>query len=87
MTANLGTVAWSAPEMFGQGEMCGHYSEKIDVYSYGMCLWEMVTRQIPFAGRTPLQVGTPPRPAAPPRPPWVTRARGREPLRPQRPGR
>ena len=44
MTSNMGTVAWMAPEMF-QG---GNYTEKVDVYSYGMVLFEIFARKIPF---------------------------------------
>lgn len=35
MTGNVGTVSYIAPEIF-QGQQ---YSEKADVYSYGMVLW------------------------------------------------
>jgi len=39
-----GTPLWMAPEvMMGQP-----LDEKSDVYSYGMCLWEIVTKQEPF---------------------------------------
>jgi serine/threonine protein kinase len=31
------------------------YSSNADVYSFGICLWQMVTRQIPFATMTPIQ--------------------------------
>jgi serine/threonine protein kinase len=36
-----GTVAWTAPEIF-LGE---RYSEKADVYSYSVILWELVFRK------------------------------------------
>lgn len=40
-----GTPEWMAPEVM-QGE---HYDEKIDVYSFGVMLTELLTRQKPFA--------------------------------------
>eukprot|EP01125_Pyxidicula_operculata_P008821 TRINITY_DN2925_c0_g5_i2.p1 TRINITY_DN2925_c0_g5~~TRINITY_DN2925_c0_g5_i2.p1 ORF type:complete len:1202 (-),score=224.82 TRINITY_DN2925_c0_g5_i2:74-3679(-) len=48
MTGNIGTVAWVAPEVF-EGKK---YSEKADIYSLGMILWELVTRQQPFADKS-----------------------------------
>lgn len=46
MTSNIGTVAWIAPEIFSNKKL---YTEKADVYSYGIILWELLTRQMPFA--------------------------------------
>lgn len=46
MTGNIGTVHWMAPEIFS-GEK---YTEKADVYSFGILLWELWTRQQPFDG-------------------------------------
>ena len=39
-----GTVAWMAPEML-RHEPC---SEKVDVWSYGVLLWEMLTQEKPY---------------------------------------
>lgn len=39
-----GTVAWTAPEIF-EGL---HYTEKADVFSYGVILWELVFRKKPW---------------------------------------
>jgi len=44
MTTNIGTVAWIAPEIFQKK----HYSEKADVYSFGIILWELLTREMPY---------------------------------------
>ncbi|MBS0351002.1 MAG: protein kinase, partial [Proteobacteria bacterium] len=41
-----GTVLWSAPELFKRGAKADRAS---DIYSLGMILWELVSRQIPFA--------------------------------------
>jgi len=47
-----GTPCWTAPEIL-RGK---RYTVKADVYSFGICLWEMVTREDPFAGTPPYQV-------------------------------
>mmetsp|Transcript_1668 Transcript_1668/g.4079 ORF Transcript_1668/g.4079 Transcript_1668/m.4079 type:complete len:96 (+) Transcript_1668:42-329(+) len=41
-----------APELLaGTG-----FNEKVDVYAFGICLWEMVSRLIPFDGTPPGQL-------------------------------
>eukprot|EP01113_Clastostelium_recurvatum_P011084 TRINITY_DN15589_c0_g1_i2.p1 TRINITY_DN15589_c0_g1~~TRINITY_DN15589_c0_g1_i2.p1 ORF type:complete len:432 (+),score=12.71 TRINITY_DN15589_c0_g1_i2:24-1298(+) len=45
MTANIGTPRNMAPELFEPGK---EYSNKIDVYSFGILLWQMSTSCIPF---------------------------------------
>lgn len=35
---------WMAPEMI----QVKHYDEKVDVYSYGICLWELYSRRVPY---------------------------------------
>uniref|UniRef100_A0A8C5A9N7 Mitogen-activated protein kinase kinase kinase 7 n=1 Tax=Gadus morhua TaxID=8049 RepID=A0A8C5A9N7_GADMO len=44
MTNNKGSAAWMAPEVF-EGS---NYSEKCDVFSWGIILWEVITRKKPF---------------------------------------
>merc|ERR1719409_2333242 len=43
MTAGVGTPYWMAPEIFAGTT----YDEKVDVYSYGMVLFEILARRIP----------------------------------------
>ncbi|EGZ14020.1 hypothetical protein PHYSODRAFT_335699 [Phytophthora sojae] len=45
MTAEIGTVSWIAPEVL-KGE---HYSEKADVYSFGVILTELDTCRRPYS--------------------------------------
>jgi len=42
-----GTPSWTAPEVI-RGEK---YSEKADIYSFGMIMWQTAARKQPFAGR------------------------------------
>ncbi|XP_013394256.1 mitogen-activated protein kinase kinase kinase 12 [Lingula anatina] len=39
-----GTVAWMAPEVI-RNELC---SEKVDIWSFGVVLWELLTAEIPY---------------------------------------
>lgn len=41
-----GSVSWMAPEMV-KGEPCG---KKVDVWSFGVVLWELLTGEMPYAG-------------------------------------
>uniref|UniRef100_A0A6B2L7C1 Protein kinase domain-containing protein n=1 Tax=Arcella intermedia TaxID=1963864 RepID=A0A6B2L7C1_9EUKA len=51
MTA-CGTPCWTAPEVIRNE----HYDMSADVYSFGVCLWEMMSRSDPFPGMPPMQV-------------------------------
>ncbi|MBN3282311.1 M3K20 kinase, partial [Polyodon spathula] len=48
----VGTFPWMAPEVIQSLPV----SEMCDTYSYGVVLWEMLTREIPFKGLEGLQV-------------------------------
>jgi len=54
MSVEVGSMAYIAPEMYRRGscefdEDKKRYSEKVDVYSYSMVLYELLARTIPFA--------------------------------------
>uniref|UniRef100_T1IUS1 Protein kinase domain-containing protein n=1 Tax=Strigamia maritima TaxID=126957 RepID=T1IUS1_STRMM len=50
MTKQPGNLRWMAPEVFAQ---CTRYSVKADVFSYGLCLWEILSGELPFAHLKP----------------------------------
>ncbi|MED6174980.1 hypothetical protein PIB30_074130 [Stylosanthes scabra] len=70
-----GTYRWMAPEMIKRKS----YGRKVDVYSFGLILWEMVTGTIPYEDMTPIQaafavVNRNSRPVIPPNCPPAMRA-------------
>lgn len=52
LTGLCGTPNYMAPE-FIKNES---YDQSVDVYSYGMILWEMITKETPYCGKDPPQV-------------------------------
>jgi serine/threonine protein kinase len=48
-----GTLPYMAPELVSDPM---RVSEKADVWSLGMVLWEMLTLQVPFSDLTPQQI-------------------------------
>ncbi|OVA07591.1 Protein kinase domain [Macleaya cordata] len=46
-----GTYRWMAPEMIKEK----HHTKKVDVYSFGIVLWELLTALTPFHDMTPEQ--------------------------------
>ncbi|XP_070553545.1 uncharacterized protein [Ptychodera flava] len=49
-----GTPAWMAPELLDP--TIGDVTTKVDVYSFGMILWEMFTRRHPYKGLSVFQI-------------------------------
>lgn len=59
MTAETGTYRWMAPELYStvtlrHGEK-KHYDHKVDVYSFSIVFWELLTNRMPFEGMSNLQ--------------------------------
>lgn len=52
MTSAVGTCHWMAPEVL----QSNHYDQKADVYSFGMIMFEIICREIPFEEYEPAQV-------------------------------
>ena len=52
VTGDIGTPNWMAPELFNTTG----YDFKVDVYAYGIMLWEMVTGAIPFDKMPPFKI-------------------------------
>jgi serine/threonine protein kinase len=48
---NCGTVQWMAPEVLANEK----YAEPADVYSCGIILWELLSRECPYEGMEPIQ--------------------------------
>lgn len=44
MTKSVGTPHWMAPELI----LSDNYTNKVDIYAYGMLLWEMLSEKQPF---------------------------------------
>lgn len=59
MTAETGTYRWMAPELYSTVTMRHgekkHYDHKVDVYSFAIVLWELLTNRMPFEGMSNLQ--------------------------------
>eukprot|EP01111_Echinosteliopsis_oligospora_P013540 TRINITY_DN4878_c0_g1_i1.p1 TRINITY_DN4878_c0_g1~~TRINITY_DN4878_c0_g1_i1.p1 ORF type:complete len:522 (+),score=97.63 TRINITY_DN4878_c0_g1_i1:241-1806(+) len=51
MTA-CGTPAYAAPEVLRNSS----YTTSADVYSFGICVWEMISRTAPYHGMPPFQI-------------------------------
>ena len=52
MTGGIGTSQYTAPEVLRSQR----YDNKVDVYSFGIILWEIHAKRLPYADMTPPQV-------------------------------
>ena len=57
----VGTRALMAPERFGVGGGTGSYSKPSDVWSLGVCVYEMATGKLPKQGRCDAEMRSPPK--------------------------
>lgn len=53
MTCELGTAQWMAPELFSGDHS---YDACVDVYAYGILLWELYTQEMPYTQMRLLQI-------------------------------
>jgi serine/threonine protein kinase len=51
-TQRIGTIAWMAPEAM----LSKDYDQKVDVYSFGIVLWELVSKGVPWKGMTHAEI-------------------------------
>jgi serine/threonine protein kinase len=51
MTAETGTYRWMAPEVIRHTR----YDHRVDVYSFGIVAWEMLSGQLPYGELSPIQ--------------------------------
>jgi hypothetical protein len=52
--SRIGTVQWVAPEVLREER----YSEQADVWSFGVILWELAARKVPFKGIPAIRIAT-----------------------------
>jgi len=60
MTVGVGTWRWMAPEVF-ENEDSGSYDYRVDVFSFAMLIYEMITRKLPYCDKFPSETGEDPR--------------------------
>jgi hypothetical protein len=54
INTKMGTLNWVAPEILNDNSQ--PYTEKADLYSFGLVLWEILTNKTPYEGKTTLQI-------------------------------
>lgn len=71
LTGLVGTTHWMAPEIIRSSP---NYGDSVDVYSFGIFLWELLKGQVPYANKSPDQIANdvlrgirPPLPDGPPK--------------------
>ncbi|ELR24201.1 serine/threonine protein kinase [Acanthamoeba castellanii str. Neff] len=54
--AIVGSLHWTAPEVLNESVSAGQDFLLADVYSFGIILWELLSREQPYAGMSPVAV-------------------------------
>lgn len=52
MSQGIGSIMWMAPEVLHSKD----YSEKADIYSFGIVLWEILERDLPYPNMRSYQI-------------------------------
>ena len=52
MSQGIGSIMWMAPEVLKSKE----YSEKADIYSFGIVMWEICERDLPYPNMRSYQI-------------------------------
>lgn len=52
LTGQMGTLHWMAPEVISNQP----YSLEADIYSYGICMWEVIAREVPYNGTNAMTI-------------------------------
>ncbi|KAI3946117.1 hypothetical protein MKX01_024873 [Papaver californicum] len=59
MTCEAGTYKWMAPELYSKEPLergrKKHYDHKVDVYSFSIVFWELLTNSTPYKGMSSMQ--------------------------------
>ncbi|KAL5704815.1 hypothetical protein ACHQM5_023189 [Ranunculus cassubicifolius] len=59
MSSEVGTPRWMAPELYSSVTLLHgekkHYDHKVDIYSFSIVLWELLTNSTPFKGMSSVQ--------------------------------
>lgn len=59
MTVQVGTWRWMAPEVFEPEEADARYNSKADIYSFGILMYEVLERRMPYSERFGVDISDP----------------------------
>mmetsp|Transcript_31873 Transcript_31873/g.68672 ORF Transcript_31873/g.68672 Transcript_31873/m.68672 type:complete len:321 (-) Transcript_31873:41-1003(-) len=59
LTVQVGTWRWMAPEVFEPEEVDAKYNSKADIYSFGILMYEVLERRMPYSERFGADISDP----------------------------